>query len=374
MKKTLTVNLGGTVFQIDEDAYILLDNYLNNLRFHFRKEEGGEEIVRDMEMRISELFSEGMEGGQQVITIDNVEAVIERMGRPEQLDDETGSDQSDAFHDADNGQQHGSEGQRAGENRYGGAGNFYKESEPRPVKRLFRDVDNRVFGGVLSGIAAYFGWDPTALRIIYILLALIPSGVGIPLLIFYFVLQCIIPPARTATEKLQMRGEPVNVENIGKTVTDGFERDTKADETKKKRTGLMKFLDVLVGVIGVLLKIFLFFMLIFVCLPVFFSVFVALFALLMSALGIMIHIPGFCWDILPSIPWSDIVVAPMSGAFLLLSILLLVGIPVAVLIQAILQHFNICESMNSRTKIIFLVIWLIALVMAIVSFFCVSAF
>ena len=58
MKKTLTVNLGGTVFHIDEDAYQLLDKYLANLRIHFRKEEGSEEIMNDFEMRISELFNE----------------------------------------------------------------------------------------------------------------------------------------------------------------------------------------------------------------------------------------------------------------------------------------------------------------------------
>ena len=70
MKKTLTVNLGGTVYHIDEDAYNLLDNYLNNLRYHFRKEEGADEIVRDMETRIAELFDEYIRTGQQVITIE----------------------------------------------------------------------------------------------------------------------------------------------------------------------------------------------------------------------------------------------------------------------------------------------------------------
>ena len=76
MKKTLTVNLGGTVYHIDEDAYVLLDNYLNNLKYHFRNEADADEIVRDMETRISELFSEYINQGQQVITIDNVEEVI----------------------------------------------------------------------------------------------------------------------------------------------------------------------------------------------------------------------------------------------------------------------------------------------------------
>ena len=89
MKKTLTVNLGGTVYHIDEDAYVLLDNYLNNLRYHFRKSEGAEEIVRDMEARIAELFDEYLHQGHQVVTIEEVEAVIARMGKPEELNDGT---------------------------------------------------------------------------------------------------------------------------------------------------------------------------------------------------------------------------------------------------------------------------------------------
>ena len=79
MKKTLTVNLGGTVFHIDEDAYQLLDKYLANLRIHFRKEEGSEEIMNDFEMRISELFNERVRLGYEVITIEHVEEVIKRM-------------------------------------------------------------------------------------------------------------------------------------------------------------------------------------------------------------------------------------------------------------------------------------------------------
>ena len=85
MKKTLTVNLGGTVFHIDEDAYQLLDKYQANLRIHFRKEEGSEEIMNDFEMRISELFNERVRLGYEVITIEHVEEVIKRMGKPEEL-------------------------------------------------------------------------------------------------------------------------------------------------------------------------------------------------------------------------------------------------------------------------------------------------
>lgn len=86
MKKTLTVNLGGTVFHIDEDAYCLLDNYLSNLKIHFRKEAGADEIIDDIERRISELFTEKLTAGSQVITIADVEEVIARMGKPEELE------------------------------------------------------------------------------------------------------------------------------------------------------------------------------------------------------------------------------------------------------------------------------------------------
>ena len=85
MKKTLTVNLGGTIYRIDEDAYNLLDTYLKNLRYHFRKEEGADEIIADMESRIGEHFDEILSHGLLVITIDHVEQVIEPMGKPEQL-------------------------------------------------------------------------------------------------------------------------------------------------------------------------------------------------------------------------------------------------------------------------------------------------
>ena len=87
MKKTLTVNLGGTVFNIDDDAYRLLDNYLSNLKIHFRKQAGADEIVDDIERRISELFAEKLSAGSQVITIADVEEVIARMGKPEEVAD-----------------------------------------------------------------------------------------------------------------------------------------------------------------------------------------------------------------------------------------------------------------------------------------------
>ena len=125
MKKTLTVNLGGTVFHIDEDAYQLLDKYLSNLRIHFRKEEGSDEIMDDFEMRISELLNERVRLGYEVITIEQVEEVIKRMGKPEEIfeEEEKSTDHEDNY--------------RAQQ----------QETHTQTTKkRLMRDPDNRILG------------------------------------------------------------------------------------------------------------------------------------------------------------------------------------------------------------------------------------
>ncbi len=148
MKKTLTVNLGGTVFHIDEDAYILLDKYLSNLRIHFMKDEGSDEILDDFEMRISELFNERIRLGYDVITIVQVEEVIRRMGKPEEL---FGEDYEKE------------EKKKKSETRY-------EKVKHTVNRRFFRDPDDRILGGVASGIAAYLGWDPTLVRLVWFLL------------------------------------------------------------------------------------------------------------------------------------------------------------------------------------------------------------
>lgn len=203
MKKTLTVNLGGTIYRIDEDAYNLLDTYLKNLRYHFRKEEGADEIIADMESRIGEHFDEILSHGLLVITIDHVEQVIEQMGKPEQLNE------GDADADSEN-----AEADKEKKEANSTTGGDVK-------RRLFRNPDDRVLGGVASGLAAYLGWDATWMR-----LGLVILGFSIPFLFLflYVIAWIVVPLARTATDKLQMKGEPINVENIGKTVTDGFEK------------------------------------------------------------------------------------------------------------------------------------------------------
>lgn len=327
MKKTLTVNLGGTVYHIDEDAYKLLDNYLTNLRIHFRHEEGAEEIVHDMELRISELFTDRLGDSRQVVTIEDVEEIIAQIGKPEEL---SGVEEEEV-----------------------------KETGNAP-RRLYRDPDNKVLGGVASGLAAYLGWDVTWVRIGIILLGIPMKGA---LIMAYFLAWIIIPLARTATEKLAMRGEKVNVENIGKTVTDGFERVNDYVRSDKPRSILQCIGEGIVSVAGFLIK----FMLILIaicCAPVLFVLLIVCIALLMAATGIIVAMPTLIYELnetFPMVDWASAGASPVDTIGLAITGILVIGIPVIGLIHLLMRHFGGWQPMSTATRMIFIILWLVAL-------------
>lgn len=345
MKKTLTINLGGTVYHIDEDAYILLDNYLNNLRYHFRKHEGADEIVHDMEDRIAELFNEYLHEGHQVVTIREVEAVIARMGKPEDLNDGSEEGETDSERAAD------------------------ADPSETATRRLFRDPDDRILGGVASGWAAYLGWDPTWVRLAFILIGLIFHG----FIFIYLIAWIIMPLARTATEKLQMRGEPVNVENIGKTVTDGFERVNESIRSEKTQSFLHQLASGFARFIGGLLKILL--VVIAICLVPFLLVaLVVLFALALAAAGVLVSVPAIFYHAMPYIDWS--LLGSMSGPAIAFAVcgLVVVALPVIGLLQLLMQSFGRWKPMSTWTKVLLILLWLIAAGYAMYSVFHTSLF
>lgn len=337
MKKTLTVNLGGTVYHIDDDAYNLLDNYLNNLRYHFRKEEGADEIVRDMETRIAELFDEYIRTGLQVITVEQVEAVIARMGNPEDLNTDDDEEKKET-------EQHA-----------------YSNG---PARRLFRNPDDRVLGGVLSGLSAYFGWDVTLIRIGALVLGCFVHG----LILAYLIAWIIIPLAKTATEKLQMRGEPINMENIGRTVTEGFDKVNDYVHSEKPRSFLRQLGNAIVKIAGFIIKFIL--VLLVICLtPVLLAGLVVLFALLMAATGMLASVPAVLYYSMPDVDWS--LIGSFSSAVIGLSVcgLFVVGIPIIGLLQLILQSFNVWKPMSTTTKVILTLVWFISLVVGFIFLF-----
>ncbi len=193
MKKTLTINLSGIVFNIDEDAFIVLKSYLDTIRGYFKTSEGRDEIMTDIESRIAEMLQEKLHGGKQVINSTDISEIISIMGQPEDYITE----------DLDDEPSRGYSNPRS---------TTYSHSK----RRLYRDTDESVIGGVASGIAYYFGIDPLWIRLVFV----IAVFAGFSGILIYIILWIIMPEARTPSEKLAMKGEPVTFENIGKTVED----------------------------------------------------------------------------------------------------------------------------------------------------------
>lgn len=250
MKKTLTINLGGIVFHIDEDAYDMLKAYLEKLKVRFQVQEGNE-IIADIESRIAEMFNEHKSYDKYVISIEEVKRVIETIGNPEDIAGEESSASASSQ-----------------EQQY----QTYRNLN----RRFFRNPDDKILGGVCSGISAYFNIDPVWLRLLFAL-TVIFAGTGIML---YIILWIIIPEAKTPLEKMQMRGEDINLSNIEKNirnemygVKDRFEnisRDLASDKNKTRVKqgiqgvisllgqiilGIFKFIGLIIGVLISLIAI-----------------------------------------------------------------------------------------------------------------------
>lgn len=192
MNKVFYINLGGYPLSIDEDAYEYLDSYIQKLEKHFQHSEGREEIISDIETRIAEICQEQLKG-RQIVNIRDIKYATEMMGAPEEFESESTS-----------------EGRASNEGQKQGTSDF----KIKPGKRLFRDPDNQIIGGVCSGISVYFGIDdPIWVRILFV--ALFFAGFGI---IAYIVLWAIMPEAKTSADRLAMKGEPINIDSIAKKV------------------------------------------------------------------------------------------------------------------------------------------------------------
>ena len=190
MNKTVSINLGGLVFHIDEDAFQKLSHYFDAIKRSLSNTKGQEEIINDIEMRVGELVVEKHKSDKQVISIKQVDEIISIMGQPEdyRIDDEEPKNTTSNF-----------------------------ETLKRD-KKLFRDKDEAVIGGVLAGLGHYFGIDKVFLRILFLVLFFV-AGTGF---LAYIILWIAMPEAQTTSEKLEMRGKPVTISNIEKKVREEF--------------------------------------------------------------------------------------------------------------------------------------------------------
>ena len=192
MNKTVNINLGGMFFHIDEDAYQKMTRYFDAIKRSLSNSSGHDEIIKDIEMRVSELLNEKQKSDKYVIGLKDVDEVIAVMGQPEDYIIE------DDFKEA----------------------NTAYSTASRRTKKLYRDREKGMIGGVSAGLGHYFGVDAVWIRIVLILLVFAGFGTGI---LAYIILWIVTPEAITTTEKLEMTGEPVTISNIEKKVREEFE-------------------------------------------------------------------------------------------------------------------------------------------------------
>ena len=193
MNKTVNINIGGLIFHIDEDAYQKLTRYFDAIKRSLSNSSGKDEIMKDIEMRVAELLIEKQKSDKHVINNKDVDEVIVVMGQPEdyRIDDEndTSSSQKEPYY-------------------------TYRKS-----KKLYRDKDRGLIGGVATGLGHYFGIDAVWIKILFLLLVF-GGGSGV---LIYLILWIAIPKAITTSEKLEMTGEPVTISNIEKKVREEFD-------------------------------------------------------------------------------------------------------------------------------------------------------
>ena len=229
MKKTISVNIAGYVFNIEEEAYERLNQYLAKIKNNFGNAAERDEIMDDIELRIAELFQEKLAKNREVIIGADITEVIDILGHPEDF----ATDDDGVFEESTNAE--------------------YVNVESK--KRLFRDKDNGQIGGVCSGLGHYFDVDPLIFRIMFILL-LVFFGSGI---LMYIVLMIVIPEAKTTSDKIEMKGRSVNVETIKEHlagIKDAVKEGAKKSQIKKTlENGVEKGVNAGRTVVDVIAKI-----------------------------------------------------------------------------------------------------------------------
>ena len=340
MKKNITINLCGRLFQIDEDAYEMLQQYIESLRSSFGREEGGEEIADDIEARIAELFDELRQQGIEAITIEHVKNIITRIGRPEELAGENENDNHNENGNENSGHKYDS--------FRSAAQDICDNVRARTAgKKLYRNPKDKMLTGLCSGIATYTNTDPVLWRLLFVLLVL-GYGVGI---ITYIVLAIIVPEARTPEQLLQMEGKDVTPQNLADIVVD------KEGQTVRRPSLIRSFFTVILKLLaGLLMVLFVIaglallvcFLLVAGTLIVIFTVPDASHRSLPFDLGYM-NLP----ELYAAHPWLVII--------FIVSLLLVFLTPLYAIVHGLLAKAGKLKPMGIWQNVAWIVIWLIAM-------------
>lgn len=335
MNKTININLAGSFFHVDENAYAHLQKYLDAVRATLSPEDSIEEIMNDIEARIAELFSESITSNDQVITLSRVKEIIDIMGQPQDFDPE-------------------------------GAAEPNAAEQYKSIKQLFRDEENKYLGGVASGLGHYLGIDCLWIRLIWLLLFFFSSGTFFMIYILFWIL---VPAAKSTSDKLKMKGEPINISNIEKRVKEGYDKfsdnmksvdyDKYGNQVKRGSNRVVEVIgNLLKGTLTVLAKLLGVLMLIF-----------SITTLLGLAFGLFSAGSLEFWGQADLIQYYQAVsVAQIPFWALLTIVFLAVGIPFIVLfIVGLTLLIPNLKSMGWTPKILILALW-IASILALIFF------
>lgn len=342
MKKTLNINLNGIVFNIDEDAFNMLSEYLDNLCHIFvRNGDDADEIINDIEGRICELLSEKISDERQVVTINHIEKIISRMGHPDEFGESDYNENKDTTDNTDSA-----------------------TPPPYTVKRkLFRNPKDKIIGGVCSGIAAYLDMDVTWVRLLFVGLGFLTLTT---IIVVYLVLLIVVPEAKTAADILAMNGEEQTIHNIGKTVTnvyDNVNRKNSALHRASQDGSLFKrFARGVVNVFSFIIKVIVMALGV-VAIPIVTALALAfvIVLLVLIAFGIavltmggtqfatMIHIDSF----------------ELFGILsLALGVIMSIGIPLVILIFSVFKSSEKFKPLSRNIRITLIVLWVIGIILS----------
>lgn len=352
MNKTVTINISGIIFHIEEDAYEKLSKYLSTIKGYFSKTDGGNEIMNDIEARIAEMLQGKTSAVKQVVLMSDVDYVIESMGKPEEF----AGDEYSANQEASKNSTSDNEKNTQQEN-------IYNETIK---KRLYRDGDSKVLGGVCSGIAHYFDIDVVWVRIALFLLVWL-AGLSV---LLYLVLWAAIPEAKTVGEKFAMKGEKADINNISKAVKEEAEQLKKRMEkygqefsqaaynhTNVPRSTIEKIIDFISDVLLRVGKAFLKF------LGIFLLVFGVIFFLGLSS---SVFGLSFLLDSNNGKDWVDMMLLDGKDFSLgLLGIALFAGIPILMMIYTGVKLLFKVKYYNRWVNLSAGIIWFIGFLMVI---------
>ena len=358
MKKNITINIFGTVYSIDEDAYVLLNNYLEGMKSYFSNQDDCNEVADDIEHRVAELLWEKKEQGMEAVDIATVKEIIDKIGKPVEIDDG-----SSTFRDGTGSSSAAAAGSVAGDEtgESDEADGFFDRIKHHVrTRRLYRDTQNKVFGGVCSGLSEYFGFgDVTLWRLAFIFLTLffgsytmwfIPHFMNGAFPVIYLILWLIVPEVKTSEDRLRMKGKQVTPENLTEQIVQDVESNRPVKGSGSSSRG------------GGCLKLIFFVILFFMIMPLFavlFAVVVALVVLALSGLGYS----SVMFLNTDAVFLHDIISNSGSTLWIGLSAaLIVILIPIYAIIRAVRGTFR---KLSSTTIITLAVVWIITLAVSV---------